>query len=334
VGRRTRRRTRPMDPLPRRAQSTPANRPTNAASRSCTRRCGHRWPDRSGSNSSNDPRVPPPAGEEPTRSPPHSPANASRWTSTCTSSHRRRRPPAERPARGATSTRRHRHRRRVGHAARRRHRPVRLGAGGRTARRTAPRVARRHRAVRPRRRVAARRRRRAVGADRDEPVALLGRPTGDDALGPLRTSGRVVERTEAADAGRLLASRSRRCSPTNRRPGLRRHPCLRDFPPTRWPAPRRSATHAPDDSGVGSIAGLLAPHRVSTTIIDRRPAGLRRERSPAGGVVGGSAERVDPVEFHLAVDAEGATDAGAVAVETERRDAADHVAVADEDRPA
>ena len=38
-----------------------------------------------------------------------------------------------------------------------------------------------------------------------EPVALLGRPT-DDALGPLRTSGRVVERTEAADAGRVHAS--------------------------------------------------------------------------------------------------------------------------------
>ncbi len=45
-----------------------------------------------------------------------------------------------------------------------------------------------------------------------EPVALLGRPTDDDALGPLRTSGRVVERTEAAgdeevvDTGRLHAS--------------------------------------------------------------------------------------------------------------------------------
>ena len=45
-----------------------------------------------------------------------------------------------------------------------------------------------------------------------EPVALLGRPTDDDALGPLRTSGPVVERTEAAedeevvDTGRLHAS--------------------------------------------------------------------------------------------------------------------------------
>lgn len=39
-----------------------------------------------------------------------------------------------------------------------------------------------------------------------EPVALLGRPTDDDALGALRTSGRVVERTEVAEAGRRLAS--------------------------------------------------------------------------------------------------------------------------------
>ena len=42
-----------------------------------------------------------------------------------------------------------------------------------------------------------------------EPVVLLGRPTDDDVLEPLRTSARVVERAEAGDAadiGRLHAS--------------------------------------------------------------------------------------------------------------------------------
>lgn len=39
-----------------------------------------------------------------------------------------------------------------------------------------------------------------------EPVALVGRPTDDNALSALRTSGRVIERTEVAEGPRLLAS--------------------------------------------------------------------------------------------------------------------------------
>lgn len=39
-----------------------------------------------------------------------------------------------------------------------------------------------------------------------EPVPLLGLPMNDAALGALRTSGRVVERSDAGDSGRLLAS--------------------------------------------------------------------------------------------------------------------------------